>query len=147
MNVDIEQIFPKLRISGYRIASPRTIEYNCIAWAAEETSKMVWWPDIQNLYFWPSYIPREETLEAFIMVFEQLGYSVCDDGEYEEGFEKIAIYANSNEKPTHAARQLSSDIWTSKLGRLEDIEHNIDALDGKNYGTVAIFMKRPLKTT
>ena len=59
---------------------------------------------------------------------------------------KIAIYVNPDGKPTHAARQLSSGQWTSKLGQLEGIEHNIlEGLTGSEYGTVAVMMKRPKK--
>lgn len=65
---------------------------------------------------------------------------------YEEGFEKIAIYIDSHGKPTHAARQLSSGKWTSKLGQLEDIEHsNLDDVTGLHYGSVGAILKRQKK--
>lgn len=137
----IEEIFPNLLISGYSITSPATSEYNCIAWAADDT-EACWWPDPFDLGYWPSAIPRKETLDAFIKAYELSGYVTCQDTRHEKGFEKIAIYVDSNGKPTHAARQLSSGKWTSKLGELEDIEHNsLDSL--AEYGTVAVFMKRP----
>lgn len=140
----IEDLFPNLRRDSYLIASPETINYNCIAWAAGNSEKW-WWPDLQNQYFWPLKIPREETLEAFVKVYEILGYTICQDSEYENGFEKIAIYVDSIGRPTHAARQLSSVRWTSKLGRLEDIEHTLDALTGSKYGYVGVIMKRSKK--
>lgn len=63
---------------------------------------------------------------------------------YEKKFEKIAIYVNAYNKSTHAARQLSSGRWTSKLGRLEDIEHaTVEGLYRSDYGAVAVFMRRP----
>lgn len=31
----LEQQFPNLARSGYTITSPDTIDYNCVAWAAE----------------------------------------------------------------------------------------------------------------
>lgn len=140
---EIEASFPNLRKSGYSITSPATIEYNCIAWAAGDTG--AWWePDPMNLYYWPPTIPRINNVEAFIKAYESLGYNICKDGKYEEGFEKIAIYVDVNRKPKHAVRQLNSGRWTSKLGRLEDIEHTtLDSLCGSVYGTVAVFMKRP----
>lgn len=139
----IEASFPNLKNSGYSITSPATIEYNCIAWAAGDAG--AWWePDQMNLSYWPPEIPRENTLEAFIKAYELLGYGICKDANHEEGFEKIAIYVDDNGKPTHAARQLSSGRWTSKLGQLEDIEHStLDGLRGLVYGTIAVFMKRP----
>lgn len=73
-----------------------------------------------------------------------MGYALCKNAGYEDGFEKIAIYVDSNGKPTHVARQLSSGHWTSKLGKLEDIEHKtLESLSGSQYGTVAVIMKRP----
>ena len=138
----IEQSFPKLRKGGYSVTSPAAIEYNCIAWAVGITDRW-WWPDAQNLYFWPSGVPRTETIEGFMRAFETLGFTLCHGAEYESGFEKIAIYVDSKRKPTHAARQLTSGLWTSKLGGFVDIEHPIDGLDSSEYGLIAIIMKRP----
>ena len=68
---------------------------------------------------------------------------MCNSIAYEEGFEKVAIYIDTHGKPTHAARQLSSGIWTSKLGQLEDIEHSkLDDITGSQYGSVGVILKR-----
>ncbi len=139
----IEEIFPSLQAIGYDITSPATKEYNCIAWAAGD-SETWWWPNKDC--FWPYEIPQEESLDVFIKVYEALGYSLCDNDRYEEGVEKVAIYVDSEGIPTHAARQLNNGRWTSKLGKLEDIEHNtLEGLAGYEYGTVAVIMKRPKK--
>ena len=139
----IEEIFPGLQASGYYFTSPATKEYNCIAWAAGDNETW-WWPNKDC--FWPSEIPQEENLDAFIKIYETFGYSLCDNDSYKEGIEKVAIYVDSEGIPTHAARQLSKGCWTSKLGRLEDIEHNtLESLAGSEYGTVAVIMKRPKK--
>ncbi len=139
---EIERIFPKLLINGYSLESSATPQYNCIAWAAGET-KLWWEPDPLNLNHWPPGIPRIYTLDAYIKVYEILGYTVCHDAKYENNFEKVAIYVDSNGKPTHAARQLSSGKWTSKLGELEDIDHaTVDCLVGLVYGSVAVILKR-----
>ncbi len=53
------------------------------------------------------------------------------------------VYVTADGKPQHVARQLSSGLWASKLGRLEDIEHELAGLDGKLYGTAQTFMARP----
>lgn len=141
----IEKAFPNLRIGSYFITSPETSEYNCIAWAAWD-SEAWWWPDAQHLYYWPPEIPRTETLEAFIKAFEIFDYRVCNSIAHEEGFEKVAIYIDTHGKPTHAARQLSSGNWTSKLGQLEDIEHvTLDNIAGQYYGSVGVIMKRQKK--
>ena len=72
---------------------------------------------------------------------------MCSDGTPEDGFEKIAIYATgpSNTKPSHAARQLANGKWTSKLGQVEDIEHDtVTAIEGPLYGLVVRYLKRQL---
>lgn len=140
-NHDIEKFFPKLQDGLYKITSPDTVDYNCIAWAAGDTEAW-WWPDRLDIGYWPAGVPRAETLEAFIEAFAVLGFTPCDTAEYEEGFEKVAIYIDVNGKQTHAARQLSSGLWTSKLGNLQDIEHHIDGVSGDQYGAVAVIMKR-----
>ncbi|MEM9216635.1 MAG: hypothetical protein AAGD25_20090 [Cyanobacteria bacterium P01_F01_bin.150] len=88
---------------AYRITSPDTIDYNCAAWAAEE-SEMWWWPDAQNLYYWPPDIPREVTLQPFMQAYGQLGYERYAAPELEVGLQKIAIYADQNNVPVHVAR-------------------------------------------
>lgn len=138
----MEAFFPMLQSSAYELTSPATIEYNCIAWAAGDTEKW-WWPDTFGQYFWPPGILREESVGAFVEAFESLGYNICMDDNYETGYEKIAIYAKPDGRPTHAARQIDSEKWTSKIGRSEDIEHGIDSLSGAIYGEPIVYMKRP----
>lgn len=84
----------------------------------------------------------EETLDAFAAAFATLGYAPCLDERPEHRFEKIALFAVAG-LPTHAARQLPSGRWTSKLGLREDIEHDLHAVSGGVYGTVAALLKRP----
>jgi hypothetical protein len=141
----IERDYPNLTVYGYKLTSPDTIDYNCVDRAAEDDETW-WWPDIQNQFYWPLSIFREETIEAFQQAFETLGYEVCQGDALEEGFQKIAIYTNSNKVPTHVARQLPTGKWTSKLGSLEDIEHNnLQGLTGNpGYGEVGCIMKKTI---
>lgn len=142
----IENIFPKLKNSNYQITSPATILYNCIAWAFEDDSNW-WWPDKYNQYYWPDNIQREETIEAFLDAFQSIGFIKCDDPGFEEGSIKVAVFVNQNNIPTHAARQLANGKWTSKLGRLHDIEHDLLDLSGFNtgeYGNIGLIMKKEL---
>ncbi|MEO8455261.1 MAG: hypothetical protein ABI454_08875 [Sphingomicrobium sp.] len=81
-------------------------------------------------------------MNAYIAAFASRGYKRCKDGSLEEGVEKIAIYSLHG-VPEHAARQLESGIWTSKLGDLDDISHTLEALEKVHYGDVAVFMARP----
>ena len=138
--VILETKFPKLRNTSYDVTSPRSEEYNCIAWAAGIDNQF-WWPIKSTDAFWP--IPLyEETIECFIKAFNQLGYIICDDPKHEPGCEKVAIYVKEN-KPKHMARQLTNGKWTSKCGKSVDIVHILDSLEGEIYGKVEMFMKRP----
>ena len=138
----LERAFPNLSEGGYDITSPATPDYNCIAWAAGDTTRW-WWP-IPAFYYWPQEAPLEETLEAFIQAFATLGFIHCEDETVESGFEKIAIYVNAQGTPTHAARQLHNGRWVSKLGSGVDIEHALADLTHSMYGSVAQILKRPL---
>src|SRR5205807_1808725 len=112
-------------------------DYNCIAWSAGDTER--WWePGV----YWP--VPAENYgLDALELAFRSLGYEPCPDGNLEPGFEKVALYV-TGQFYSHAARQLPSGKWTSKLGRLEDIEHDSpEAVAGGAYGDVARVMRRP----
>lgn len=144
----METTFPNLRQSQYAVTSPRTPNYNCIAWAVGDTEH--WWEPIRHIpgYYWPRRAPLAYTLESYTAALAIHGFYVCDDGEPEQGFEKIALYANTDGQPTHAARQLASGRWTSKLGDEEDITHDsLAALEGADYGTVVCFLKRPATTS
>jgi hypothetical protein len=135
----LEDLFPRLRGAEYRIESPKDFDYNCIAHAVGEKG-CCWWPDLGGQDTWPAGVPREETTAAFVAAF---GYAVCAGEELETGFEKVALFANEHGVPTHAARQLESGRWTSKLGELEDIEHALHDLEGAAYGSVVLLLKRP----
>ncbi|MHB1034132.1 MAG: DUF7689 domain-containing protein [Pirellulales bacterium] len=139
---DLAGVCPRLTPHNGRETSAASSQYNCIAWAAQDTSRF-WWPDVDGDGYWPPGILREETLAAFLAAFKSLGYAVCDNGDFEAGIAKVAIYADADGTPTHAARQLSSGRWTSKMGRGVDIEHDCPAdLTGRVYGDVAAFLKR-----
>lgn len=94
-----------------------------------------------GLYYWPPDVPREYSTTAYVRAFESLGYSPCEDAGIERGFQKIALFARRGE-PTHAAKQLPNGRWTSKLGKLEDIEHALDGVSGEAYGAPILFMRR-----
>ena len=134
----LEANFPALK-DNFLITSPIDARYNCIAWAYGENS--VWfWPD--RWCYWPVNIPREETVEAFVSLFSSINYRLCDDSSLEVGYEKIAIYMQGD-APTHAAKQLSSGKWSSKLGESIDIQHDTpEDLNGPLYGEATVYMKR-----
>jgi hypothetical protein len=130
--------FPRLSTGSYRITSPATIDYNCIAWAAQYDDN--WW---QPGIYWPiANAPDDYSPGVLERVFIFLGYVECADGSLETGFEKVALFG-SGLLYTHAARQLPDGSWTSKLGKDVDIIHTApDDVAGGVYGEIAEFMKR-----
>jgi hypothetical protein len=141
----IDEIFPALANGGFRVTSPVNQRYNCIAHAAGDL-KIWWWPfpaDVAEVY-WPAGVTRAETLPAFRAAFATLGFTECKGEDVEPGFEKIAIFTNTEGVPLHASRQQADGRWTSKLGEREDIEHALRDLEGEVYGTVALLMARPI---
>jgi hypothetical protein len=143
MNPALPMLFPHLSDSGYRETSPADRRYNCVAWAAGDDQNW-WWPQPFDETFWPPDAPRIESVEGFMAAFRTLGYEPCGHSQLEPGFEKVALYVGEDGLPTHAARQLENGRWTSKLGELEDIEHDLDNLEGERYGTIGGIMRRAL---
>jgi hypothetical protein len=140
MNIsNIEFFFPNLIYSVYKITSPYDTTYNCIAWAAEDTN--MWWAPAPG-YYWPADVPRINSLEAYIAVFEKRGYKEVTDDALEPDYKKVAIFTRDG-TPTHVSLQLDSGLWTSKLGKSEDIQHDLQGVSGETYGNVAIILKRP----
>lgn len=127
-----------------RLTSPETPEYNCFAWALGITDEF-WEPGRT----WPIDTPTAHEVQVVVDAYRTRGFEICADGEREPGFEKLAIYVDLNGEPTHAARQLPTGRWTSKLGLLEDIEHDLSDLEGPEpaYGRVTTFLRRPLPQT
>lgn len=137
----MDEQFPMLAAEGYAATSPESVEYNCVAWAAGDTTRW-WWPDAMELGYWPTSVPRQPTLNAFKQAFSLLGYVEAQSADAESAIEKIAIYARGD-APTHVARQLANGQWTSKLGASIDLSHTLTGLEGSLYGQVAAFMQRP----
>ncbi len=139
----IESFFPDLKNDNYwKVTSPEDPTYNCIAFAAIRTD--IWYWPTPNLdgVDWPYNLPYNQNPETFKELFKNLGYSECGSSEFENGFQKIAIYAKNN-LCTHACRQTSKGIWKTKFGESFDIEHS-DPCSTQNaeYGNVICFMKR-----
>jgi hypothetical protein len=135
-----------LNSGNYRVTSDATEDYNCTAWAAGIMHQ--WWepvdpPDPTGRIYWPEGAPPNDKIPSVIAAFACVGFVDCkDDGSLEQGFEKIALYTDVDDY-LHAARQLENGKWTSKLGELEDIEHDApEDLAGPAYGNVSIYMKR-----
>jgi hypothetical protein len=134
---------PRLTADNYRVTSPGSWDYNCVAWALGLTDAW-WWPVPYR--YWPAEVAREESLAAFLAVFATHGYSPCPTDEHEPGWEKVVLYAAAG-IPTHVARQLPDGRWTSKLGPAVDIEHTtVNDVAGGAYGEVAAVLSRRAAT-
>lgn len=139
---EIKAAFPRLTAEGYEITSEFDSGYNGIAFAADDQTRW-WWPDQYGLGYWPPTIPRQATLPRFIEAFATLGYAPCDSPDPEDDYEKVALYSLAAGEPKHAARQLPSGVWASKLGEMEDIEHHtLTGIEGDAYGYVAQILRR-----
>lgn len=132
--------FPNSKVEPFIKTSDIAPHYNCIAWAFGDNSK--WYePDPFGFYYWPNDVPRQYSIPAYIKLYESIGFTICESGDLELGFEKIAVFAKNN-IPTHAAKQLNDGVWSSKLGKNIDVSHTIFAIENGVYGQVSLFLKR-----
>jgi len=141
---DIEADIPNLAGTGYSEESEATDSYNCIAFAFGDKRNW-WWPIKARGYYWPPGFDFNNSVETFARLFELHGYTKCDNSAHEHGYEKVAIYTRDG-RVEHAARQLRSGRWASKLGDEQDIEHdNVQDVECASYGSVTMFLKRVRK--
>lgn len=97
-------------VGHYRITSKPDRFYNCLAFAAGISDE--WWEHNPG-YKWPAF--RSDKIASIVAVFAGLGYQRCASDTLEPGYERVALYELDGER-THAAKQLSSGRWLSKLG-------------------------------
>ena len=66
--------FPRLTPDNHHISSPASTDYNCIAWAAEDTTEW-WWPDVYNPdSYWPyGHVPANDDVPSFITLYDYEG--------------------------------------------------------------------------
>lgn len=138
----IEILFPKLVGKSYDIISPKTEEYNCIAFAADDKENW-WWPDSFEQNYWPKGIPRDDSIESFQKAFQSIGYNSCQNPLNEDDCDIVALFVGPDNKVKHASKQVNVDTWKSKLGEIEDIEHSLADIEGDKYGHAKVFMSRP----
>jgi hypothetical protein len=140
-----KKLCPNLGPNNSEKTSDSTIDYNCMAWVMGVKDK---WMDHWNYFqatfgFDPNTADHTAIGYADILV-KHYGFEHCDDDEYEEGFDKVALYENNIGEWSHIAIRLKDGKWSSKLGDLEDITHdNLDVIAGGVYGHPVLYMKRP----
>ena len=142
MGIDprVRALFPKLNDYNHQKTSPKSSKYNCFAWATGHDDR---WVDPYNRRFW---LGADGSVDGVISHFAAFGYEECHNIDLDPEYEKVVIYAkheNGVQSPTHAARQLPTGWWTSKLGPNEDIEHSDPSdLNSNDYGEPICFMRR-----
>jgi hypothetical protein len=154
VRADLQTQFSKLANTEWYIKSPFDDAYQCIAWAACYTDRVMW-PSASPYWWFPNpllplaAIPEEASVDSFIRGFKLLGYEPCNNRSFELGYQKVAIYANDL-GVTHMARQhFAGRGWLSKLGGWEDILHrNLEDVQGdmsaiaREYGEVVQILRR-----
>ena len=153
MSFDYTAIFPGLATDkDFKITSPETPDYNCIAWAYHYDDRWMWpggvsEKTLDGFHFWPDDVSDSTDVQSFIDAFRLKGYSVCDDLDFNPQYRKIALYVKKGTTIcTHAARELSNGLWSSKLGSGHDIQHGTPySIEGQVYGVVYCLMRKPYK--
>ncbi len=126
---ELELDFPQLSGTGYQITSPGA-RYTCVAYAMGHDDAL-WFPRDESPYYWPVE-PRDGSPTGWVRAFLACGFEESPDGEFEDGFWKIALYKyNEDGQVSHVARQdVELHKWRSKCGDQHDIIHDLDSLEG-----------------
>ena len=91
-------------------------------------------------------------MTAFVKAYEALGFRLAIGDALVEGLGKVALFGidvpDGATVPTHAALQLETGQWTSKLGDFEDISHDtVDGVSGPIYGKPFFYLERARTST
>ena len=136
--------FPNLSGENFQIVGVCTEQYNCIAYAAGDTTRR-WWPN--GIDYWPSWATGNNRMESLMEALAGLGYEKCADGKVEDGYQKIVLYGFQGSFE-HAAVQMPNGRWHSKMGQGPQIEHHSpESLSGGPYGDAMIYMRRSADPT
>jgi hypothetical protein len=144
--------WPNTRYHPLVIKSPKTIKYNCAAFAvgqedywfecADESLKQLYLGSCE--FHWPENILQNASLNAYIELYEQHGFEKLSslNADFVGGVTKIALYGKGDDF-MHASKQMPDGRWASKLGPLQDVEHdNLRVLEGPTYGMVKAIMQK-----
>jgi hypothetical protein len=143
---DKERNFPNLTRDVYEKTSDEDEYNNCAAWAMGDRNNWLQ-PLGEKWHSWPNGAPLSFAFTSFVKAYEIFGFETCVDAAHEAGYEKIVIYAYADATFAHAAKLNADGSWSSKLGKIEDIQHdNLTCLEGSRpaYGQVRCYMKRPI---
>ena len=122
-------------------------KYNCIAWIFGAQDRK-WWPVDADEAYWPRELNNKLTiLQEFILLLEDAGFEKCNDGNFESGKKKIAVYVDALSDLSHAAIFRTAGpyagYWSSKIGGNIDIRHiSYRDLEGPLYGSARLFFSK-----
>ena len=144
------RVFPGLGSDPhFKITSPATPDYNCIAWACNYNDRWMQPPSLtqppfDSVVYWPNGVAQGMDVDCLVEAFKSKGYELCSDALHEDGFLKVALYTERGTRTwSHAARELRNGFWTSKLGQGNDIQHGTPfTIEGDAYGVVSCILKR-----
>lgn len=145
------EVFPDLDDDpNFRILSPTTRQYNCIAWAMGYTNRWVQPFTSRPEHWWPDGVEHGVKCECLVAAFRHEGFEDAFDGGVEDGFDKVALYKKPDKDVwTHASRIIARGIEHSKFGNSFDGQHSEGVLCNTSskwgdcsYGVVFKYMKR-----
>ena len=128
---------------NFKLTSPATYQYNCIAYALGMSDRWVDHIDIP-WHWWPP-VEKGDSVSHLMEAFRYFGFEECGlDDEIDDTYDKIAIYEISDDW-THAAKVVANGIYHSKFGSSYDGTHSNGNVLSAQYGNVSVIMRR-LKT-
>ncbi|RZJ46554.1 MAG: hypothetical protein EOO44_22705, partial [Flavobacterium sp.] len=95
----IIDLFPGLGDDqNFKVTSNQDEKYNCIAWA-NGRSDIFWWPTEHKIdgVFWPIE-EKDLNVSTLIKVFQTRGYTICENGDFDPKFVKVALYVNEKDE-------------------------------------------------
>lgn len=138
----VRRFLPELQEGvTFDYTSPVDYNYNCLSWALSCNTR-----PFENARgaFWPWENIPDDTADGWARVCMIHGFQECSDGQFEPGYEKVAIFQGTHSyDDLHAARQDKNGRWKSKLGvQGPDIDHNNLSDLKSGYGDVVRYLKR-----
>lgn len=94
-------------------------------------------------HWWPDGVQRSTSLQALIDAFLAVGFEQTDNGLFEEGYDKVALFQKDGEW-THASRIESDNVEYSKFGGSFDGLHSHNIFSDSIYGNEYAYMRRPV---
>ena len=90
----LELMLPGLEGRDYAVTSDQDERYNCIVWALGDDGRR-WDPFDELGAYWLADVLRDDALRTVQLMFERLGFAICDGDAVEAEFEKIALYGST----------------------------------------------------